>query len=60
MTFIFGGGLISAIVFALLSYFIADRNGMNRVGWTLLGFFLNVIGFIITFLVAFSKTKNKV
>lgn len=52
------GGFIVSIICAAISYVIAERNGMNRIGWTLLGFILSFIGLLITFLVAFSKTKD--
>ena len=58
MEIFFTGGLIVSLISAVLSYVIAARNGMNKVGWTLLGFFLSVIGLLITFLVAFSKTDD--
>lgn len=57
---VFLGGFVVAILCAAISYVIADRNGMNKIGWTLLGFFLGVIGLLITFLVAFAKTDDKV
>jgi len=58
LNIVFFGGFIVAIISAAISYVIADRNGMNKIGWTLLGFLLGLIGLLITFLVAFSKTRN--
>lgn len=50
--------LIVSIVSAALCYLIASRNGMNKVGWPILGFILPLIGLIITFAVAFAKTPD--
>lgn len=52
------GGLVGAIICALLSYFIASRNNMNTVLWTIVGFLLSIVGLLITFLVAFMKTDD--
>lgn len=60
MRILFGGGLLLGIVSAFLCYFIASRNGMNKIGWPILGLLLPVIGLLVTFLVAFSKTDDKV
>lgn len=50
--------LIVSIVSAALCYVIASRNGMNKVGWPILGFILPLIGLVITFAVAFAKTPD--
>lgn len=50
--------LIVSIVSAALCYLIASRNGMNKVGWPILGFILPLIGLVITFAVAFAKTPD--
>ena len=52
------GGLIGAIICAALSYFIASRNNMSTVLWTIVGFLFNIVGLLITFLVAFMKTDD--
>lgn len=51
-------GIFLGIVGALACYWIADRNNMNKVGWPILGFFLPILGIIITFVVAMFKTKD--
>ncbi len=51
-------GLILALISAALCYLIASRNGMNRIGWPILGLVLPVVGLIITFAVAFAKTPD--
>lgn len=54
------GGILVAIICAAISYVIADRNGMNKIGWTILGFVFGIIGLLITFIVAFMKTPDDV
>lgn len=51
-------GLIVSIASAWFCYFIAERNGMSKVGWPILGFLLPVLGAIVTMVVAFSKQKD--
>jgi len=50
--------LAMAVICAALCYMIANRNGMNKIGWPILGFLFGIIGLIITFAVAFFKTSN--
>ncbi|HRY10627.1 MAG: hypothetical protein H6526_04385 [Actinobacteria bacterium] len=51
-------GLIVSIASAWFCYFIAERNGMSKVGWPILGFLLPVLGAIVTMVVAFSKQND--
>ena len=51
-------GLIVSIASAWFCYFIAERNGMSKVGWPFLGFLLPVLGAIVTMVVAFSKQND--
>ncbi len=51
-------GLVIAVLSAALCYVIASRNGMNKVGWPVLGFLLPLIGIIVTFAIAFAKTPD--
>ena len=51
-------GLIVSIASAWFCYFIAERNGMSKVGWPILGFLLPVLGAIVTLVVAFSKQND--
>ncbi len=50
-------GLAVALASAGLCFFLAERNGMNRLGWPLLGFFFPLIGLVATVVVAMSKQK---
>jgi hypothetical protein len=56
--FIMMGGIFVALICAAISYVIADRNGMSKVLWTILGFIFGIFGLLATFLVAFSKNKD--
>ncbi len=51
-------GVIVAIASAWFCYFIAERNGMSKIGWPVLGFLLPVIGILATLAVAFMKQKD--
>lgn len=48
-------GLAFSILGAWFCYFIAERNGMNRIGWPILGFLLPLLGIVITLIVAFVR-----
>ena len=52
------GGLIASLISAWFCYFIADRNGMNRLGWPLLGLLCPLFGAVVSLLVAFLKQKD--
>lgn len=51
-------GLVVAVLSAAFCYLIASRNNMNKVGWPILGFFLPLIGIVVTFAIAFAKTPD--
>lgn len=51
-------GLIVSVASAWFCYFIAERNGMNKIGWPILGFLVPFIGAIITLVVAYTKQKD--
>lgn len=53
-------GLIFAILSAAFCYFVAERNNMSTIGWPILGFFVPLIGIILTLVVAFAKNKDTV
>ena len=55
MDFLFG--LVVSIVSASICYVIAERNGMNKIGWPILGFFFSLIGLVVTIIVAMSRQK---
>lgn len=55
MEFLFG--LLIAIVSAYICYVIAERNGMNKIGWPIFGFLFPLIGLVVTLIVAMSRQK---
>jgi len=53
-------GVIVSVASAWFCYFIAARNNMNKIGWPVLGFFLPLIGAVVTMLVAYTKQRDTV
>lgn len=51
-------GTLVALASAWFCYFVAARNGMNKIGWPILGLFFPLIGAFITLVVAYMKQKD--